>query len=492
VGLPQDRAPDFERAIGKCATFVLVCCALTGCYAALNYRGLYADGAHYLLKIAQSENFYFAVSSRATVDILRQTPTVILRRLTDLSLPRLAQVFSASMLLLPVLMVALCWPILPANRKAWIFFPVLYLLVGASASSFGAIGEGAITAGYFWILLLLLLFRTANTRSKILFLLLCVPAFWLHETTVLLMPILIASCAVRAKELRGSKDLAFLALCAALFVAIIAYDTWWLIGSVNAENRSYYSASLLRLEFLTADHRINLPVVTGSIALLALAVAALWEFGAAQDRIKSQAWAITACFVCWAVVSVPLAWLADPTFEPFSQMQARNQSVFISVILGAVAVASDSRPTVARAWMRTSSLIIVAALCLAQSAFDIAATRRWNAYVAEVGQRLKISTGLVPWESVMGSLDARESRDWRLMSWSWTMPSMSIVLSPDGHVNSIILNPADQKKWVTYDPTNTNSRPTLHGGAGWQPFDPSRLQSLPKLRGVAYGAALLT
>ena len=164
---------------------MLGCYVLTSLHAALHYRGLYADGAYYLLKIAEQEKFFFAVPSRATVDILRQSPTVLLRRLTDLSLPRLAQVFSASMLLVPAVAAALCWPILPANRKAWILFPILHLLVGVSASSFAAIGEGAAATSYFWILLLLLLFRTRDARSKMLFLLLCIPSFFLHEAAVL-------------------------------------------------------------------------------------------------------------------------------------------------------------------------------------------------------------------------------------------------------------------------------------------------------------------
>ena len=115
-------------------------------------------------------------------------------------------------------------------------------------------------------------------------------------------------------------------------------------------------------------------------------------------------------------------------------------------------------------------MIIVTALCLAQSAYDVVATQRWNAYIAAVEQRLAASTGLVAWESIMGSVDERDSREWRLMIWTWTMPSLSIVLSRDGRVASMILNPAD--------------------ASGWQPFDPSRSKSLPIVRGVAYGDAL--
>ena len=47
------------------------------------------------------------------------------------------------------------------------------------------------------------------------------------------------------------------------------------------------------------------------------------------------------------------------------------------------------------------------------------------------------------------------------MSWPWTYPSLSIVLSPNGHVASMIVPPTDVK---------------------WQPFDPANRSELPQSR----------
>jgi hypothetical protein len=183
-----------SHRIGRWTTLFLALSVLAGLYAALNYRGMYADGSHYLVMIAKRAGYYFPETNRQAVEWLRQTPTVVLRKWTDLSLPALAQVFSASILLAPILLVGLCWPILPASRKPWIVFPLLHLFVGVSASAFGAIGEGATSASYFWLLLFVLLFRTTNDLWKMVCLVLFVPAFYLQETTVLLTFVIMGAC----------------------------------------------------------------------------------------------------------------------------------------------------------------------------------------------------------------------------------------------------------------------------------------------------------
>ena len=152
------------------------------------------------------------------------------------------------------------------------------------------------------------------------------------------MPVLVAICVVRAKGSSGTDDLVFLVLAIAVFAAIFAYDAWWLIDPLVPGNRSSYVSGLLRLEFLTANHRINLPVVTGSIGLAALLMLAVCHLrGGDGNRAKWWTWAITAGFLCWALLSVLLAWLVEIVLEPYSQMQARNHSVFIGVVLAVAA-----------------------------------------------------------------------------------------------------------------------------------------------------------
>src|SRR5262249_31225317 len=62
------------------AAIVLVGYCWVSSYAALNCRGLYGDASHYLLKIAEEEHFHLFDRQRQTVQVLRQTVVVVLRR----------------------------------------------------------------------------------------------------------------------------------------------------------------------------------------------------------------------------------------------------------------------------------------------------------------------------------------------------------------------------------------------------------------------------
>ena len=226
---------------------VLVGYCCTALYAALNCRGLYADASHYLLKIAEKDYFHLYDPPRQSLQILRQAAVVFLRRKTDMGLFELGQVFSLSMLLLPTALCGLCWLILPSERKSWIIFPLLGLLAGVSASSFAAIGEGALAASYLWPLLFLFLFRVDRVVFQIGFLLACIPVFFLHEASFIFMFVFLFACVRKYLTVKTAAERGFAVLCVVLFLAIIVFEIRWIIHPVNVVNRIGYTYELRRL-----------------------------------------------------------------------------------------------------------------------------------------------------------------------------------------------------------------------------------------------------
>jgi len=448
---------------------VLSCCILlayvvASVYAAEENRGLYADGSYYLVRIAETQNFLLFDPARTTIQVIRQLPLVILQRWTDLNLAQLGQAFSLSMLLIPVLLCALCWPILPPGRKPWIFFPILNLLAGVSASRFAPVGEGAIAASYFWPLLLLLLFRTKETGSQVLFLCLLLPAFYLHEAAILLMPVLALICALRFRQESAPRLRIFLALSATIAILITAYELRWILLPQFPEERAAYLSSLFRFVFLISDGRPNLPLVTGILALVALAAVATMNLGASG---KAATWPRTAAlvFAAYALIAIALAWYSDFGFTPNAQLHARNQAVFVSAVLAILATVSTYRQVSAATWMNGPTLIIVATLSAAQIVWDIAATNRWRSYVDDLKARLANSVGLIYYEQSFYTGDAAKDINWRLMTAGYAMPTLSIALNTGGPIASLVTAPKN---------------------TAWQAFDPSKPDQLPKIRGVDY------
>ena len=123
-------------------TFGLVVIASLGCglYASAHARGLHADASALLVVIYETKWFFLpVVGSRAAVEVLRQTPIVLLLKYTTATLFQCGQALTFVMLGLPTVMCALCWPIAPRDAKGWILFPLAAVLIGFAPTSMHAV-----------------------------------------------------------------------------------------------------------------------------------------------------------------------------------------------------------------------------------------------------------------------------------------------------------------------------------------------------------------
>jgi hypothetical protein len=450
-------------------TFALVLATSLACsfYASIDARGLYRDGIGYLFEITVSKWFFLFDPARTAVEILRQAPIVFLSKFTNMSFLQLGQLFSFVLLVLPTLLCALCWFIAPRDRKAWILFPLTYLLIGFAPTSMQPIGEAAIATSFFWILLFLLLFRTRFIASQVLFLLLCIPVFQMQEATFPLMGVLLFACAMRARGTENRRERIFLGLSAFLIAAIIVYQVHWIVYPLFPSDRDSILQGLIRFEFLYVDHHLNLPLVTGAFAMLALAATFVVHATRPPNTAAVRARTFALAFALFAVAAIVDALLIPTSFSPEAHVQARYHPVFVSAALGTVIVFLVGLRLPDRLWMQPTTVFILIMLCAAQTAADVAATRHWHAYVMDLQSRLANARGLILWETTLRTGDERRDMNWRLFAVKseWVFPLMSIVYSPRGTINSIIDVPESQT---------------------FRPIDPEKANQLPKLPGINF------
>jgi hypothetical protein len=485
---PRARATHADIMAWRLLAFVVISEGAWAAYASYHLRGLYADGIYYLFAIEKANGFSLEYPARMTVDVLREAPAVMLRLFTGVALVPLGQVFSLSMAFLPAAFVAVSWFVLPVGRKTWILLPILQLLTGAAASSFAAVGEGAIAAGYFWPMLFMLLFRTNSRGGRLAFLFICLPALFLHEMNIILMLLLLSVCVLRYKSAPHPGERRYYLLAVTLLIVIVVCEAASILVPYDAADRRSYAVGLVRLEFVLVDHlhRVNLPLITGSVALAVILISILdraGKLGAGSLRLLPF---VHIAFFVYAIVAVILPWLAENTVTPYAQMQARNHAIFVSALLGLLAIVSANGVISEKTWQQPLVSIIAITLCLTQASWEIAATDRWKGYIADFTTRLKLGTGLLDWEQIAYSGNYPKDRDWLLMSWSWTMPSMSILLSRDGAVRTMIAAP-NPRAASPVQSTEGAALPAIRGGEDWQPFDPRVPADLPKLSGINYG-----
>lgn len=434
-------------------------------YASTEARGLYHDGVFYVFRVVQLEWFSLTGTARTTVQILRQIPIVVLTRFTSLRPFQLGQVFTFTLLILPTVLCALCWFIAPRNRKAWILFPVAYLLIGFAATAMHAIGEASIAASYFWILLFLLLFRTRSIGSQVLFWLLSILAFRLHEGAFLLTCVLLWGCALRWRSAADRRERLFAGLAALLFVSIFAYQIRWMIYPEFPGDMDAIVQGLTYFHFIYFEDHFNLPLVTGTVALLALAIVFFIYFTRPPERAAIEVRAAVAIWVLFAFTAIAVAIMSERSFSPFAQLEARYQPVFVSAALGTAMILLLAFKVPDRIWMQPATIIILITLCLAQTTADIVATRRWNGFVADLQLWLGSRHGLIPWETIAHTGNKQRDIDWRLMAAEWTIPFTSIVFAPTNSIQSMIDLPV---------------------GMTYRPLDPEKPDRLPNLRGIDF------
>jgi hypothetical protein len=434
----------------------------TSLFASVYARGIFQDGVYYLYRIAERQWFHLVDPARTTVQALRQAPIVLLTRFSELSLFERGQTFTFVMLSLPAMLCAVCWWIAPTNRKGWIVFPVLHLSVGISATSFNAVGEAGIAASYWWCLIFLLIFRTRRPISQLLFLVLCVLAFRLHEGAFPLMLLLLVSCAIRFKRTEDWRNRGFLALSILLIAGITFYELLWVIDPRVPADRAMVLRALANFEYIFHSGHINLPLITGTVALLALAGISLiqWLLPASAARLHTLRLAVAFCI--FSTIAAAMSLFVETTFSPDAQVLARYHPVFVSFGLGLVMLAFQSWNVPERIWLQPATLLVIAVLSVTQATADIAATLRWRSYVDDLQSRLTTTRGLIRWEDTLATGDPKKDVNWRLMSIEWVIPLVCIVLSKNGLVTTMI-DPRPEMTFRPVDPNSPDRLPVLRG-----------------------------
>jgi hypothetical protein len=432
-------------------------------YASIQARGLYSDGAAYLVGIYQ-DHWFLLFDTRTVVQVLRQAPVVLASRYTSASLFECGQLFSFVMLALPWVLCSLCWFVLPKNQKQWMVFPLLATLAGWMATSIHAIGESAIATGYEWLLLLLVLFRAKSIAWMLLWIVLLLPAFRLHEGTFPFLVTTAVSAIMAYRSASSRIERIFLGLGIIILIWTIADQIFWVAYPQFPLDRDNITRGLLNGEFLYYDGHFNLQLVNGIAALLILMLLTIAQLSSPGQPSKI-AQVIVATWVLFCVGSVICATMVAQSFAPFAHLQARYHPPLLSTVLAATMLALVRYVPLKRFLASSAVHSVIAMLSAIQLVTDIAATQRWNAFVSDLQFRLMNNHGLIPWETTIHTGNLRADENWQLVKIGWVVPYFSIIYAPNGVVRAIINCPVETRQ---------------------PPFNPAETKQLPRLNGVDY------
>lgn len=441
-----------EAPMRAIAMPILAAFGALGVYAAFELRGLYADGANYLLRMIERGWFVFDDPPRKAVHLLQQLPVVVALRLGVTDTRLLGVLFGLAMYLVPLALLAICYRLLPRGNKAWFLFPLFHYLAGSQAAGFAGIVEAPVASAYFWFLLFLLVFRSPPSWALILA---ALPAALMHEVFVFLGPVLALAAwwRARAEAVKGTP--AVYAVLGIWFLLIAASELIYVFNVPNPASRDSFIGVMLALGFL---FRSDSGFTHGGINVTALmgiaAAVAVWLSGWRERRRG----AIVAGLAMLCAVGIASPALDDTFLAPALQFNARSYGAILSLPLAAVLLLSLRRPALTGLWARPAVVPIIVVLAIGQLGWQALATWYWSRYIQDFEVVLSTHSALVSWPQALASLPPDRARLFSRFSWYWTNPTMSIVLAPRGKLTALLDNPM-VVSWQPFDPTDANSLP---------------------------------
>jgi hypothetical protein len=450
----------FERVFRPVSAAVLAALFLINLYAALEWRSLYADGFNFFINMLDENGFLFIEPARRTVHILQELPTVVAMRVGVSSLSGLAFIYGFTLQMLPLALTAACYLLLPRGDKALFIFPLAHYLLGSMPAAYVPIVGGPVAASYFWLLLFLILF--GRRRSTIaMTVALALAALSLHETTVVLMPILGIAAVMRSRsEASPALHKLFMAL-AFWFAVITIVPAWFIINPTAPEQRHDVLMTAFLLFGVGNLHNINVPAVMAVTAVVTLGIVC-WP---GRPRYLAQLsyldWLAVLLFAAFCLILDVLTLVSGESsrlFVPFLQFTARNLAVMDSVPLAVCLLLTLHRPWLQASWMRPPVAALVLLLALGQIGWQAIGIVYWDRFVADMEAVLASHRGFVPWRQALADVTPSQAQEMRRLSWGWTNPQVSVVLAPEGRVSSII-GVIDERPRQQFDPTRPEQLP---------------------------------
>jgi hypothetical protein len=415
---------------------------------------LAGDGSSYLYSLMVRPLPFGWDFSRRFAHAIAQMPIVIAIHAGVTSVPVLSRFLGIGFMLPSALSLILCSRI-GRHRPDATLFVFLSSAAVTSNVSFFMVTESNILVALFWPLVLLFTVQLEWTRGTwLLAAALAVPTLRAYESMVLLGSVLTGLAVWRSARASNAGDVrsrnGFIAF-AVYFVFGIAIGAWFVAHPRDPGNLHGFVQSWRFYD--DGQGHLHLP---GLISLATVIIIALAVF--TRDR---STWLYRVLLGLLAIAGIGAALspvFSDVSIAPVLHARARTLNAYLPPLFAIMLIAVLVRPLSQKRMRFAYSAVAI--LAATQLVWNSLAAKEWVNYLHVFQNEVAHREGLIPYKESALSNQYIDGEPVAVMNWSWTMPVMSILMSPHGNVQAMIENPSP---------------------ADWQPFDPRRPDLLPSL-----------
>jgi hypothetical protein len=410
-------------------------------------RGLFVDGANFLLHIARQETFFDFYLPRLFAMIVGQIPvmTAVTMGVTDLHL--LARLLSLGLFSLPTIFYTL------ALHRAKDDAVLLAIVIAAIAivfmtTSFFIVGE--YNTLYPVTILIAVRLATADRLTwpdAIVLVLLSIFAIRIYETMLYLGPLL--ACAMLWKVWRAQARPVGPAL---LHLASAVFMIFGMMVAVNSVVHPHQAEHLAETWVMAIDFWQNIQF---DLVLLAALVVVAWTLAKPEALQGRLPYLCGGVFLALLALS-PLLALTDGLVRPLAKSQYIPRTVS-GLIIGAMILliltwrsrlAERLRTIVALRVPAASSRFLGFALLMLVAGLpaDLLLTRDWAHYLDAMHASVQMRAGIIPVEETP---IGRRPDSLMVENWVLTTQSMLVRSKPD---DGVLAPPRDYTEWVPFPP----------------------------------------
>jgi hypothetical protein len=371
--------------------------------------------------------------------------------ITDLAV--LSRLLGAGLFLPLVVTLVLClW--IARDRKELMLFPLLSAAAISSNTDFFIISESNVLVVFFWPLLFLITLRREwTTGICLLGLTLAVPTLLSYESMVFFGPVLLGVAIWRARERYRAADVGaagvLVALCIYFSLGIVI-GAWFIIHPRAVPNfQSFLEATRFYRDGGGNIHWLGLLSLL-AVVLVAASVVRRWPRGSGLVVLVFFAVA------CGVAALAPALW--PSSFAPDLHKRARILNAYVPPLLGLGFLVARRKPLPAERWKYALALATI--LASAQVIWHAIGAKYFADYLDTFRREVATREGLVPFEQSVLSQKFVAGRPVAAMNTLWTMPPVSILLSPHGRVQAMVRNP-DPEHWQAFRPEHPEKLPDL-------------------------------